>query len=212
MTKLMSCLAIATLILLLGQCQGRNDQENDGETTTKTDQSPSKQKSEHEDLKAQGKTIVKTSAKALKGRLQSAIREGGIENAIKFCSVEAMPLTDSLAEAHEVSLARVSHKNRNPANAADSFEQNLINRYQMAIRNEKELKPKLVNKEDQTVYYHPIRIKNGLCLNCHGKRGKTLTESNYQLLRKRYPKGSAIGFEIGDLRGLWKVQFKQRDA
>lgn len=210
MTKLMSFFIFAGIALLLCQCQANDGSEEDQDT--QQDTKKEKQVSNSKQLKEEGKTIVKSSGKALIGNLKKAIQQGGIQHAIKFCAVEAMPITDSLSKAHDVTLARVSHKNRNSRNEADSFEKQLIERYQTQIKEGKALKPSLAERDNKKVYYHPIKIKNGLCLNCHGKKGKTLSAETFELLRDEYPDGDAIGFELGDLRGLWKVQFKERNT
>src|SRR5690606_41827490 len=46
-----------------------------------------------------------------------AIQKGGIDYAVEFCNIQAIPLTDSIAEDLNVYIQRLSDKNRNPANA-----------------------------------------------------------------------------------------------
>lgn len=60
---------------------------------------------------------------ALVGRLTAAMQEGGPVKAITVCSLEALPLTDSLARQDPaVSIKRVAQKVRNPLNAPDPAE------------------------------------------------------------------------------------------
>jgi hypothetical protein len=160
-------------------------------------------------LKKRGELISRSSGKALIKQLQKAIGKGGIDYATTFCSEKAMPLTDSLSAVHNAQISRVSHRNRNPANEADSLEKRLINKYQHKLSHDDRMQPRLVVRDEQPVYYHPIKIKSGLCLNCHGTKGKMLAKSTFNKIRTEYPNGEAIGFEIGDLRGLWKVRFQK---
>src|SRR5690606_20395573 len=46
-----------------------------------------------------------------------AIQKGGTNYAVEFCNIQAMPLTDSIADHLKVYIQRLSDKNRNPANA-----------------------------------------------------------------------------------------------
>ncbi len=210
MTKLMSFFIFTGISLALCQCQGNNGSKQNNEKRQSTNKE--QQFSDTQRLKTEGKTIVKASGKALMGNLKKAIQEGGIQHAINFCAVKAIPITDSLSKAHNVKLARVSHKNRNPSNEADNVEEELIKRYIKQLKNGEAPKPSLIKRQSKRVYYHPIRIKNGLCLNCHGEKGKALSAETFKLLRNKYPNGEAVGFELGDLRGLWKVQFQEQDV
>ena len=199
---------VYTLLLLmvagLWRCQsGQKSNTND------SDQENPVQASLADTLKKRGKVISRSSGKALIKQLQQAIGKGGIGYATTFCSEKAMPLTDSLSAVHNAQISRVSHRNRNPANEADSLEKGLINKYQRKLSRDEPMQPQLVMRDEQPVYYHPIKIKSGLCLNCHGTKGKMLAESTFDKIRTEYPNGEAIGFEIGDLRGLWKVRFQK---
>lgn len=200
--------------LFLWQCQqanqegGSNDEKQQSEETDQIEAGNKKRSTES--IKKAGKKIVKASGKALIGQLSNAISKGGIDHAIKFCSHKATALTDSLSKAHGAQVARVSHKNRNPNNAADSLEMALINEYQARNKADQTLKPQLKEQGGKKVYYHPITIKSGLCLNCHGEKGQDINVEDYIVIQNQYPNDKAIGFEMGDLRGLWKVQFKQK--
>lgn len=199
------CISVIAILLIMGflwQCQtGSNDNNSQDEQAQKG--------APPEVLKKQGRTIAKASGKALMQQLQTAIAKGGIPHAVQFCSRQAISLTDSLSAEHGASIHRISYKNRNPVNAADSLEKKLIRQYQQKLQAGAKPTPELIKRDEKQVYYHPIRIKNGLCLNCHGKLGKMLSNETLELLRDRYPKGKAIGFEVGDLRGLWKIQFQE---
>jgi hypothetical protein len=170
---------ILLLLMVAGLWRCQSGQKSN---TNNSDQENPVQASLADTLKKRGKVISRSSGKALIEQLQQAIGKGGIGYATTFCSEKAMPLTDSLSAVHNAQISRVSHRNRNPAN---------------------------VMRDEQPVYYHPIKIKSGLCLNCHGTKGKMLAESTFNKIRTEYPNGEAIGFEIGDLRGLWKVRFQK---
>ncbi|MCS6833698.1 MAG: DUF3365 domain-containing protein, partial [Flammeovirgaceae bacterium] len=68
-------------------------------------------------------------------KLLEAIQSKGIEEAISFCSTKALFLTDSVAQALQVNLKRVSDKYRNPANAANETELALIEAMKKKLAN-----------------------------------------------------------------------------
>jgi len=155
-----------------------------------------------------GNMIAKISFETISGELQKALAAGGIENALHYCNERAYPITDSLASAHQVSIKRVSNRYRNPRNKADKMEEYLIKGFGIDLSEGNELLPKLVVKDDSVLFYKPI-ITQGLCLNCHGEPGKDITFANDSLIQSLYPRDKAIGYQANQLRGLWRIGFKQ---
>jgi len=155
-----------------------------------------------------GNQLAKISFETISGELQRAIASGGIEHALHYCNERAYPITDSLAAANQVSIRRVSNKNRNPRNKSDQMEDFLIKGFGIDLSEGKALAPKAVLKDDSVIFYKPI-ITQGLCLNCHGTPGKEITFSNDSLIQALYPRDKAIGYEVNQLRGLWRIGFKK---
>lgn len=155
----------------------------------------------------EGRMIKQAAFRTLSTNLKQAMQEGGVEHALQFCSVEAMPLTDSLSTHYDVQVRRASHRPRNPSNRADSLEMVSIRNYLQQIADEKELAPLIYSTRKGMVYHAPIRIPGQLCLSCHGQPGTDITESNLELIRKLYPEDEATGFAVGELRGIWTIQF-----
>jgi hypothetical protein len=159
---------------------------------------------------SRGNVIAKISFETISGELQKALADGGIENALHYCNERAYPITDSLAIAHGVSIKRVSNKNRNPSNRSDKVEDYLIKGFSIELSEGKELTPKLILKDDTILFYKPI-ITNALCLNCHGTAGRELTLQNDSLIRKLYPYDKAVGYQVNQLRGLWRIGFAKNN-
>lgn len=145
----------------------------------------------------------------LAGALMKAVQDSGITYALQFCNVNALELTQSAAK-EGVEISRVSHKPRNPLNAANSDELNIIERYQKLVAQNAEPKPQVVEKEDHFIYYSPILIPANLCLNCHGKPGVEIAEENFITIQMLYPDDKAINFALGDFRGMWKIKFDKQ--
>jgi hypothetical protein len=122
--------------------------------------------------------------------------------------VQAIPLTASLAQANNVQLRRVSHRPRNPVNQANEAELALIERYRSALSGNQPLQPTVLASAGGAVtFYAPIVITTNLCLNCHGIAAETLSPEVVPILSRLYPADQATGFLLGDLRGLWRIDF-----
>ena len=193
--KISYSLLIFTGILFLFSCQG---------PTIKKSLSPEQQA----DYLAKGKKITMFSFKALSSEVIKAIETGGVQHAVDYCHLQANPLTDSLSLAYDAKISRVSDKNRNPANVADSLDSKIINAYRQQIEAGQELQPHLEFTQDEVIYYSPIIILNPLCLQCHGEPGITMDPANETFIKTKYPDDNATGYKLGDLRGVWKIRFE----
>lgn len=188
---------LAFLVLLLG-CGPQEDHQNSRSADAKFDTTA---------VIAKGQEISQAAFQALSRNLQQAMKEGGVQNALEFCNVRAMPLTDSLASHYGIKLRRASHQPRNPGNRADSLEMETIKDYLQELEQGGELEPVTYTDNNTITYHAPIRIPGQLCLNCHGKPGTDIAQSDIETIRKLYPEDEATGFEMGELRGIWSIQF-----
>jgi len=155
-----------------------------------------------------GNAIAKISFETISAELKEVLESGGIEHALRYCNEKAYPITDSLSEANLVTIKRVSNKNRNQRNKADKLEEFLIKGFGNDLNIEKELTPRLVLKDDSVIFYKAI-IMQPLCLTCHGQPERELTFQTDSLIRTLYPKDKAIGYQVKEVRGLWRIGFKQ---
>lgn len=133
-----------------------------------------------------------------------AIQKGGTDYAVEFCNIQAMPLTDSIADHLNVYIQRLSDKNRNPANAIQTQMDSIA---WEKIKSEKADFTEQ-DKNGEVYYYKPILIAMPTCIKCHG--GKTdITESTQKMIAQKYPDDKATGYQMGDLRGMWKIKLKE---
>ena len=72
------------------------------------------------ELLSRSKSLALEYSSTLKNNLKAAIVSDGVEGAIEFCSLHAVPITDSISKINTVEFKRVSHKNRNPHNKANA--------------------------------------------------------------------------------------------
>ena len=150
--------------------------------------------------KADFKKIAEETKKNLVTNLTQKISEKGPENALEFCNVNAIPLTKQLEDQHNVTIKRVSDKNRNPDNAANETER----KYIYFFKEQLALKQKLEAKFDNGVFYAPITT-NSMCLQCHGSE-KDIKPATLAKIKSLYPNDKAIGYQENEMRGLMVIK------
>lgn len=153
-----------------------------------------------------GIEIASATFSALSGQLQKSMKEGGVPNAIAYCNVEAYPITDSLSAHHNAQIKRTSSRIRNPRNNPSHLELEAIKKYDTQLKNSKAPEPYIISDKDAVHFFAPIII-NDLCLKCHGSINDDIPEGDYAEILKYYPEDQAVGYNAGDLRGIWSIQF-----
>lgn len=160
-----------------------------------------------DDLLSQGQKIAMATKAVLGKNLMNALNKGGTAEAVPFCNIKAIPLTDSMSVALKAKISRVSDKPRNPANKASVNEVSIINGMKSSLAKGEEMKPQLIETEHNTIAYYPITT-NAMCLQCHGKK---LSEETALLINQKYPDDLATGYDENELRGLWRVVMTLND-
>jgi hypothetical protein len=159
-----------------------------------------------------GNAVALGTKQTLGKNLQSALQSGGVENAISFCNLNAMPLVDSLSKNYDAVIKRVSLKVRNPEDAPTELERELLEAYEYQMKNSAEMKPNVqALGDDQYLFTKPIMVENALCLTCHGTFENGLTQETDDFIKSKYPEDKATGYEIGDLRGMWSITFPKKN-
>lgn len=138
-----------------------------------------------------------------KQQLQGALREGlasGPADAIAACRTKAPEIAASLAR-DGVRVGRASHRLRNPNNAPPEWVVPLLDGY----RDDPSARaPRAVELDERRRgYVEPIFVQP-LCLTCHGEN---LSDAIASKLSDLYPEDRAVGYEVGDLRGVFWVEF-----
>lgn len=156
-----------------------------------------------------GKKIAQESFQVLSGKLQKEIAEVGIVGAIDRCNIHAASAIDSISSLYNVSIKRTALRVRNQGNKATDEEKHLLKLFDRALGAKEVLNPMLMFSDSNRLrFYSPIMMKP-LCLNCHGEPGNTMSEEVYEKIIEKYPLDKAIGYELGDFRGLWSIEFKE---
>lgn len=159
-----------------------------------------------------GDSISREAQQQLMTSLQKAVGEKGFEGALDFCNVNAAPIVKNLSDKHGVSIRRTSYRARNQNNLPTEEESQILDAYQYNAENGIENEPNIQKIEDGDVllYTKAIVIPSEFCLSCHGDPKKDIEDGVLNKIDSLYPKDSARGFEVGDLRGMWSLKIPKK--
>jgi hypothetical protein len=159
-----------------------------------------------------GNIIADSAQKLLGGTLKKAIKEGGVPHAIEYCNLSAYSIMDSIEAAFGANVRRASLRVRNPEDAPNELERQILEAYEYQVQNDDVLSANIQRDgEEYLLYTRPITIKDAVCLNCHGEVGKYLKTEDYALIKELYPEDNATGHQMGDLRGMWSIRLAKKD-
>ncbi len=147
--------------------------------------------------------------KVLGKNLMGTIQKKGTLEALKFCSLKAYHLSDSMSVKFNAKIRRVSDKNRNPKNEASEKELAIIKNYKEKLANNEKLKPIVEEKDGKVQFYAPIKT-NGMCLQCHGTPKEQIKQDVLDKLAELYPKDKAQGYGVDQIRGIWSINFEKK--
>ncbi len=161
-------------------------------------------------LLTRGQEAAQTLVANLGTQLKAAMEAGGPMAAVGVCKNIAMPLTDATSESFEgLSIRRTSLKVRNPQNAPDALDRQVLERLQAQAAAGK-LSPDGFMETPASGgaprFYKPLIVQE-LCLNCHGSH-ETMKPELVTLLEKEYAEDQAHGYQAGDFRGVIRVEFE----
>ena len=143
----------------------------------------------------------------LKAELQAALKEGGPTNGVAVCNEKAADIAANTSEELGLQIGRTSLKVRNPDNAADDWEHDVLNGFE---------EQKAAGEPMESLEFYEVVDINGaetfrymkaipiaeVCLACHGKE---LTPELATKLDELYPEDQARGYEEGNIRGAFTV-------
>lgn len=109
-----------------------------------------------------------------------------------------------MAVVHNARIKRVTDKPRNQANQANTEELEYIENYKRSIANQEGPEPLVKDFGYEVQVYYPI-LTNAMCLQCHGEPNKNIQASTIKKLTALYPKDKAIGYDLNEVRGMWKI-------
>ena len=130
--------------------------------------------------------------------LQGAMESGGVAAAIGVCAERAQELTAEVQGRHEgVRIRRTALLVRNPVNQPDAYEREWMESVETPAA-----EARVVG--DELRYLQPL-VMGELCLKCHGPV-EGIDPGVRAVLAERYPDDEAVGFALGELRGVVSVR------
>jgi len=132
--------------------------------------------------------------------LTSELDQSGPIGAIHVCRDSAPAITNEVSSDVGVTVARTSHRLRNPDNAPPEWARAIVE--QGADTKAEEASQHVVDLGDRIGVIRPIGTL-GMCTTCHGAEAEMEPEL-VERIAESYPNDEATGFEVGDLRGwMW---------
>lgn len=104
-----------------------------------------------------------------------------------------------ITEKTGLKIRQAAARYRNPENAADEAEMELIRRFETDRSLSEVWEDFETEGKPHKRYTRPIYVESA-CLACHGPK-----EARPEFIRKKYPDDRAYGFKEGDLRGIISV-------
>lgn len=152
---------------------------------------------------ARGAELLAPFKQDLKQALVAGMQQGPV-HAISVCRDQAPAIAESFSTLG-VRMGRTSHRLRSPDNAAPEWVETVLQTY---LGEDSNRAPRLVPlPNDRQGYVEPIAVQP-LCLACHGK---SLAPDVAAHINEAYPKDEATGFEVGDLRGVFWVEYPRTE-
>jgi hypothetical protein len=158
-----------------------------------------------------GLRLVMFTQKNISMKVEETFNKEGLEKAMEYCMLRRNTFIDSLEKAEFVKIRRVSMKPRNPENIPDSTEKTLFEAYNYNIMNKISKNPHMPLIQDKTILFTaPILIET-TCLKCHGIPGKDIKESDYKIIKQKYPKDQAVNYRLEELAGMWSFMMDKKE-
>lgn len=136
--------------------------------------------------------------KALKQALLDGLARGPVE-AVETCHLRAPELAREAAQGG-VRVGRASHRLRNPANAPPDWVAPILEAW--LVEGADRSPRTLALGGGRTGYVEPIFLQP-LCVPCHGN---DLAPAVAEKIGALYPEDRAVGFSVGDLRGVFWIE------
>lgn len=150
---------------------------------------------------------IKQLAKGLKTELSTAMQSGGPIAAVKACNIKAPQITSQLND--ELIIKRTSLKLRNPTNAPDAWEKQVLYSFEKQLSSGTPIEQLVYKEKIETEAGASFRMMRaiptqGVCLTCHGDTNDMSDELTLAL-KQAYPNDLATGYQAGQIRGAFSV-------
>ena len=146
----------------------------------------------------------------LSAELAKAIENGGAVSAIPVCSLKAESIVQEVAGKRNLEMIRLSDRPRNPKQAAHGDDLTAMNAIRAAVQGGEAPSPQVEETSSgSTIVRIPIPLSQPLCLQCHGAEIDITPETRNAILTD-YPDDKATGYQLNDLRGIWRIEISRK--
>lgn len=152
-------------------------------------------------LTEKAKLATQALGTGLKTALEAALKTGDPVDALSICNTQALAMANKVSVEQGMQVSRVSLKNRNPNNAANAWQTEVLHDFETR---------KAAGEDPSNLSYSAVvgdefrfmkAIPTGeVCLGCHGQ---TISPAVSAKLAELYPQDKATGYKVGDLRGAF---------
>ena len=152
----------------------------------------------------QSRQLANQLGSQLKAELTAAIAAGGPVAAINVCHTRAPQIAAQLSQESGAQVGRTALRVRNPANAPDGTERQVLEQFSAELSSGKAQEAVFEIDRGGQVERRYMRAipTDALCLTCHGQ---SLAPEVAAAIARDYPGDQATGFEQGQLRGAFVV-------
>lgn len=152
----------------------------------------------------EARSAVMTFQKTLKKELMSAMQSGGPKKAVEVCHSRAPQIASEISKQTGWEIGRTSLKARNEKNAPSDAERAVLQQFYKRKANGEAVSELEWWQEDaEAIAYMKAIPMKGMCASCHGSN---VSPSLKQHINQFYPHDMATGFEVGDIRGAFKLK------
>ena len=162
-----------------------------------------------EDISAYEKNsifVIKELSHKLKTTVKSVMQKSGAIEAIEYCNIAALDLTEEVAIDSALVLKRTSLKYRNNHNAPDNWELSVLKRFEKRKSDGEDInlitESAIIDSPEKIFRYMKAIPTDKPCLTCHGAEIKSNIVTK---INELYPYDKAKNFKVGDIRGAFSV-------
>lgn len=172
------------------------------------------QDSEQQQFEKEAQLAIKALAESMKKALMGAMQDGGPVEAVSVCKLIAPTLAAEISKQHGLDIRRTSLRVRNPENEADSWETDVLQRFQTRLASGEAIQKlsfsEKVENDVGTAQWRMMKAipTDKVCLSCHGTK---IVAPVQAVLDQHYPNDMATGFKLGDIRGAFTVKRDVRE-
>jgi hypothetical protein len=154
-------------------------------------------------LLVQSREVTAEFAARMQAALQQGMASGGPVAAIGVCKDIAPDIAERLSAESGAAVSRTSLKVRNPDNAPEDWQSDVLNEFESG-----EAEEFFERVGEAGGRYMKAIPTGGLCLNCHGT---VLPPDVAARIKEAYPRDEATGYYLGDVRGAFSVVWPATD-